>query len=163
MYYRIKKLCIKLVIKISLYHDARSEKHKKRVWLDQKTSGMQDTHTHTHTQRWLTAALKEFPAAADGLLPRDRLVTTASPPATRTTNHKTTSQALLSRTFLSSSFFPSLFIIIPYFLSLSSVSLPTWIITVAVSRRPPTAGTWVQRQGIPRGICCGQSGIRNAP
>jgi hypothetical protein len=27
IYYRIKKLCIKLVIKTSLYHDARSEKH----------------------------------------------------------------------------------------------------------------------------------------
>jgi hypothetical protein len=28
MYYRIKKLCIKLVIKTSLYYDARSEKHQ---------------------------------------------------------------------------------------------------------------------------------------
>jgi hypothetical protein len=29
MYYRIKELCIKLVIKTSLYYDAQSEKHKK--------------------------------------------------------------------------------------------------------------------------------------
>jgi hypothetical protein len=55
-------------------------------------------HTHTHRQKWLTAALKEFPAA-EGLVHRDRPVTTASPTATRTTNRKATSQALLSRTF----------------------------------------------------------------
>jgi hypothetical protein len=29
IYYRIKELCIRLVIKTSLYYDARSEKHKK--------------------------------------------------------------------------------------------------------------------------------------
>jgi hypothetical protein len=28
IYYRIKELCIKLVIKTSLYYDARSEKHQ---------------------------------------------------------------------------------------------------------------------------------------
>jgi hypothetical protein len=28
MYYRIKEMCIKLVIKTSLYYDTRSEKHK---------------------------------------------------------------------------------------------------------------------------------------
>jgi hypothetical protein len=27
IYYRIKELCIKLIIKTSLYYDARSEKH----------------------------------------------------------------------------------------------------------------------------------------
>jgi hypothetical protein len=31
IYYRIKELCIKLVIKTSLYHDARSEKHQENV------------------------------------------------------------------------------------------------------------------------------------
>jgi hypothetical protein len=33
MYYRIKELCTKSVIKASLYYDARSEKHKKKTFL----------------------------------------------------------------------------------------------------------------------------------
>jgi hypothetical protein len=35
IYYRIKKLCLKWIIKTSLYYDARSEKHQMKVYLQQ--------------------------------------------------------------------------------------------------------------------------------
>ena len=36
--YRIKELCIKLVIKTSLYYDARSEKHQIFTYADEHVS-----------------------------------------------------------------------------------------------------------------------------
>lgn len=161
----MKKLKIKCKGLTWLYDGRATSQHKQGCELITR-----HPECRTHTKRWFTAALKEFPAAG-GQVPRDRLVTGWSQTGDNCMAHSNKndqSQGDIANTAVPhfSSYFLSFFIY-PYplfsffFLSFLCFFLPINNYSGCQSH-PITTETTGRPQSTACGICCGQSGIRQS-